>query len=335
MKKSFFHQILLKILIILILMLGIPYTITMLLNGTRASSSTTIPYDGRIVVLEDLPLTPSLDYSQYLSGMVARLLISFDETVFESPEFIRLNCLIANTLLTEEFKESNMIRENFLSTYYISENDLKTLWKEEYPQRMDMINSMIRTTKNQVLTHNGNLIKPFYHFISNGMTRACDTSDTYPYLKSVKTNQDLEEPGFLCVNQLNNEDFIRELQSSYPDFHLPDAAPAAGLANVSGQDYTSLKENIQITQRDPYGYVAQIQIGNLLLSGDEFMNLFDLKSTSFTFSFQEKSLKIITKGVGHGYGISLSYALSMAKSGSTAEDILEFFYENVEIKSLE
>ena len=71
------------------------------------------------------------------------------------------------------------------------------------------------------------------------------------------------------------------------------------------------------------------------MSGDDFMNLFQINSPSFTLTFQEQSLKIITKGIGHGYGISLTHALRMAKEGNTYTDIVQFFYENVEIKNYE
>lgn len=327
MKKTTFKHSLLHLILLLATITLIPYVITQYFYKSSPTDTTIIPYDGRLVILEDPPLSTTLDYSDYLTGMVARILVSMDESVYESPEFLRLITLLCNTLLTSEFEETKTLQADFLSDYYIDENSLKTLWGNDYPNRMELLQSIILANKNQVLTHNENLIKPFYHYTSNGMTRAFESSSSansqaqiYPYVKSVNTSKDLETPGFLCVNQINNQDFIKAIENAYPNIKLQNSP---------------IKEQIQITHRDPYGYVLQLQISNQPISADDFMQLFDLKSTAFTFAFQEDSLKIITKGIGHGYGISLSYALNMALSGNTVEDILSFFYENVEITNVE
>lgn len=317
-------KLLTRLIPALLIPILVPYTITMAMTGIRDEPAAVIPYDGRIVIVEnsEANISQSMDYSQYLIGMTARNLISLNEDVWEYPEFIKLNCLISNTLLTSAFSGQDVLSEEFLSEHYISDDDLKILWGEHYTDYMNTIKNALNETNGLVITCNNVPIKPFYHYISNGMTRSSPDFESYPYLKSVNTNKDLEEQGFLCVRQYSYVDFINVINENFENTGLDKST-------------TSLKENIQIISRDDAGYITQLQIGNLLMSGDDFMNLFQINSPSFTLTFQEQSLKIITKGIGHGYGISLSHALRMAKEGNTYTDIVKFFYENVEIKNYE
>ena len=313
MKKT-----ILIILIYIFILLAVPYTITMAMTGIVGDTSHVVPYDGRIILLNTEKVTQNIDYSEYLVGYVARNLISFDETVFDYPEFIKLNCIVANTVLTTEFPDQSVISDEFLKEHYISNEDLQTLWGEQYTNRMDLIKNAISETYNQVICYETRPVKPYYHFISNGMTRTYG-DDTAPYLKIADTNMDLEEKGFLSVNTYTSQDFISLIENNIPNSGL-------------GKD-DILKEHFQIVNRDASGYVTKLQIGNVMMSGDDFMNLFSLNSPAFTITFQDEYLKIITKGVGHGYGISLSYALRLAKQEKSCAEIISYFYENVEIKN--
>ena len=57
-----------------------------------------------------------------------------------------------------------------------------------------------------------------------------------------------------------------------------------------------------------------------------------LKSTNFEITKDGDNIKFSVKGYGHGVGMSQTGADSMAKQGSTAEDIIKHFYAGVEIK---
>lgn len=305
-------------LIYIFALLAVPYTITMAMTGIVGDNTQVVPYDGRIILLNDEKVTQNVDYSEYLVGYVARNLISFDETVFDYPEFIKLNCILANTVLTTEFPDQSVISDDFLEEHYISNTDLETLWGDQYASRMELIKNAISETYNQVIYYENEPIKPYYHFVSNGMTRTYEDG-SFPYLKMADTNKDLEEKGFLSVISYTMQDFSSMIENNIPNSGL--------------QKSDSLKDHIQIVNRDSSGYVTRIRIGNVLMSGDDFMNLFQLNSPSFTITFQDEQLKIITKGTGHGYGISLSYALRLAKQEKSCEEIISYFYENVEIKN--
>ena len=59
-----------------------------------------------------------------------------------------------------------------------------------------------------------------------------------------------------------------------------------------------------------------------------------LKSTNFSFEIVDGKIKFKVLGYGHGVGMSQTGADSMAKAGSSAEEIIKHFYTNVEIVEL-
>lgn len=309
-----------NILVVFLLVLFIPYIITSTTPQHSSLPDISIPYDGRIVITENKNIKETFDYSVYLQGMVSRMMISFDDSAMQYDELIKLCCLISNTLLTQKFQSENVILDEFLGEYYIDEDDLKTYWGDKYTEFQSKIASCINITANQIITCNNMPIIPLYHLVSSGMTRPSSDNIAYPYIKSVNTNKDLEENAFLAVKRLTKEDFIKTYNNFYPD------------TNINIQ--SDLKEKIQISGRDNAGYVTSINVGETAISGDEFAKIFLLNSPAFTIIYQEDSIKIITKGIGHGYGISLAFALRKAMEGETYDNIIKYFYENVEISSI-
>jgi len=62
--------------------------------------------------------------------------------------------------------------------------------------------------------------------------------------------------------------------------------------------------------------------------------LLGLRSTNFEISIDDDNIKFSVKGYGHGVGMSQTGADSMAKQGSSAEDIIKHFYTGVEVSEV-
>lgn len=93
-------------------------------------------------------------------------------------------------------------------------------------------------------------------------------------------------------------------------------------------------EDIQILEYTDSGRVKTIKFGNYELSGVETRTLLGLRSTNFEITRQDDKIKFIVKGYGHGVGMSQTGANTMAKQGSTCEEIVTHFYVGVEIKDI-
>ena len=80
--------------------------------------------------------------------------------------------------------------------------------------------------------------------------------------------------------------------------------------------------------------VKTIRFGNTEIAGTEARSLFGLKSTNFSFEINGDVIKFKVLGYGHGVGMSQTGADSMAKGGSSAEEIIKHFYSGIEIKTV-
>ena len=65
--------------------------------------------------------------------------------------------------------------------------------------------------------------------------------------------------------------------------------------------------------------------------GVETRSILGLKSANFELQKENGTITFKVKGYGHGVGMSQTGADSMAKQGSSAEDIIKHFYTGVEI----
>jgi stage II sporulation protein D len=82
------------------------------------------------------------------------------------------------------------------------------------------------------------------------------------------------------------------------------------------------------------GYIIKIRAGNVVMTGAEFAKILGLNSACMTIENLNGSIKITTKGVGEGFGVSIYTAEIMASQGSSYEEILKKFYSGVQIVSL-
>ena len=80
--------------------------------------------------------------------------------------------------------------------------------------------------------------------------------------------------------------------------------------------------------------VSKITINNKEFKGTQVRQLLSLRSTDFAISEKDNTIKITTKGYGHGVGMSQYGANNMAKLGYTYEEILKYYYQDIEIGSI-
>lgn len=140
----------------------------------------------------------------------------------------------------------------------------------------------------------------------------------YPYLQVVETAGEEGYSQYASSVELTYEELINKLKEKYSDIVI---------------DFTQ-DEDIKILDYTDSGRVKTVKFGNHELSGVETRTIFGLKSANFEITKEDGKIKFSVKGYGHGVGMSQTGADTMAKQGSTAEDIICHFYQNVEIKEI-
>lgn len=207
-------------------------------------------------------------------------------------EAMKAQAILIRTSIAKGEAEGKTKEE--LSLTYRSLEELEELWGSAcFAENLRKLKEAVLSTKGQVLQYEGAYADFPYHAVSSGKTRAGELlGETYVYLEPVVCEHDLEAPDYLTVLTIPKE------------------------------------QSIQILQTDDAGYVLEVQEGEEHLSGEEFRDRHELNSSCFTLEEQEGAYKIITKGLGHGFGLSVYGADQLAREGKTCQEILNYFYKN-------
>ena len=91
--------------------------------------------------------------------------------------------------------------------------------------------------------------------------------------------------------------------------------------------------NISDIKRTEAKRVDTITINDKTLKGVEMRKLLSLRSTDFDIEIGEEVV-ITTRGFGHGVGMSQYGANGMAKEGKDYQQILKYYYQNIEISKI-
>ena len=77
--------------------------------------------------------------------------------------------------------------------------------------------------------------------------------------------------------------------------------------------------------------MKKIKIGNIEITGTDCRSIFGLRSAKFEVSIEGDNIKFSVTGYGHGVGLSQCGADSLAKQGYKEEEIVKYYFKNVEI----
>lgn len=157
-----------------------------------------------------------------------------------------------------------------------------------------------KETKGKILVWKNQPIMASFHALSAGYTRdGYETfqSEDYGYLVSKVCPSDKKAKNYKTVVQIDD---------SWAD--------------------------MEIIKKDSAGYVQQLQVGDSVMSGEEFRNLLGLASANFEMEVNDNGVFLTTYGIGHGLGMSQYTAQQLALSGKNYKEILTYFYKDAEIE---
>ena len=180
---------------------------------------------------------------------------------------------------------------------------------DEFDKYYKKISKCVKETKDKIITYNNEPIKAFYYSMSNGYTES-------------------------SLNVFNEElDYLNVIESKWDEDNQE-------TITISKDNFcTSLniecsKIEITNTKKDKSNRVETIIINNKTYTGIELRKLLNLRSTDFEIIITNSAVNITTKGYGHGVGMSQYGANNMAKEGYTYEEILKYYYQNIEISNI-
>ena len=187
-------------------------------------------------------------------------------------------------------------------------------WKKaDNSQEYKRISQLVEETSGKVAVHNDEVINAVYHASSGGYTEEAINvwnGSNVEYLQSVKS--DGEEKimrNFETIVEISREEFFNKLKLKET-------------------------EKIEILSRTDGKRVKEILIGKSIFTGNEIREIFNLRSSNFEVIEEDKKIKFVVKGYGHGVGLSQWGAQAMALEGKSYEEIIKHYYTGIEIKNI-
>ena len=196
---------------------------------------------------------------------------------------------------------------------YLTDNELKNRWKDEYDINNKKIEEAVISTKGEYISYEGDVIEALFFSTSNGKTE--NSGEVFvtqlPYLKSVESTWDQISPAFNGSKEISLSDFYAKLNLKYNEN-----------LNVKILSYTSS------------GAIKKLSINGTQFEAYTIRDKFGLRSTSFTINKIGSNVVFKTKGYGHGVGMSQYGAQGMANNGYKYEEIIKYYYQGVEISKI-
>ena len=211
------------------------------------------------------------------------------------------------------------VSDSELESY--TEQELKKIWGTSYESNMEKLRQAVEETSGEILTCEDQTIQAAYHYAANCKTRNASEvpgQEDYIWLQSVDSEDDMLADGFLNVSYMEKQDFVNALALIFQGEVL-DAAQMPGA--------------LELSKRDSAGYVTEVTYGITVANGEAVRQSLHLNSACFYLSELDGKIRIVTKGIGHGLGLSQYGANERAKQGKNCREILTYYYTGVSIKS--
>ena len=319
--------------------------ITFMTNGINGEKENFYK-TGRQVIIENDKYKVMMDVEQFVPCV---LMAQLD---VNSPlELLKAQAVVIRTYILYCMGNNDKISSKELGLPYYSYSKMQEMWFEEFrrenaatgwgmfynftglgktkvfDEKMQCIHKVMEKTKGKVMKYNGKIVLPLFHQISNGETRDGEKliGSEYKYLKSIKCKNYTQVDDYIGIKFYTIEEFIDILSKNgiviYKD--------KKEKFEYNESDVHELISIMDFSNIDEKGYQLWIKIGDTKINGDIFQKALNLRSTTFKIEEYEQGIRITTRGYGHGFGMSISYAEALAREGAGWKDILRKFYDCV------
>ena len=298
-----------RFLLTLLIMIMIPYVSTLAwtgqLEGVRKRGE-------KVTIVERENKNIPIAVEEYLVHVLAAQI----PAVFE-PETLKAQAILARTYIYGLMEHRAEIYEEELDMDALSYEQMKALWGEmDFASMFSKLQNAVRETEGLYILYDGSIIEPLFCYASAGKTRSF--GESFPYLEQVESPGDLHAENYRSLPVFEIKEFVQKINE------IPGAVAVSEMELDSGG-------GIQIVERDGSGYVKQVQIGQKTYTGEEVQYALGLTSACYSFERLDGKIRVICKGIGHGYGFAQFGANEMAKAGRTYEELLKYYFQNVEI----
>lgn len=221
-------------------------------------------------------------------------------------EVLKAICVLYRTYTFYLMEKDGFVLANDSFIHYRSVSYYKLALIDHYEDFYKKVEQAVDYTDCIFITYHNQYIKPYIHHTNNGFT---EESMEIPYLEKKYSLWDFLSPMYLDIKEFSYD----QLEEVF---------------NATKQDL----QNFQITELTPGNKISKIKIGPILYTGEELRKKLGLNSTDITILINDLNIKFITRGYGHGLGLSISGSLELARSGCSYLQILNYYFSKCTIK---
>ena len=178
-------------------------------------------------------------------------------------------------------------------------------------ENLKRIKTAVEETRGEIMLYDSRPIDALYHSCCGGKTDSSWGNSVHlDYLKAVKCKYCKESPHYFERHQIPNSQLAALVggKVKYPD--------------------------IRIISTSPAGRANQISINGKKIWASDLRRQLNLPSQWLSFKVGSQQTEITTRGYGHGLGMCQYGANGMAKRGHNYKDILNHYYQDIQIYKL-
>lgn len=269
----------------------------------------------------------SVSAKDYVIGAVcAEMPATFDDEALKAQAVSAYTYAVRQCLREEENPTAELCGADFSndpSKYqgYYTRAQAEQFYGENSEEYFGKIESAVNEVFGYVITYEDQPIIPAFHSMSAGVTESAENAwgTAVEYLVPVESACDKEAPKYLEEVRFDKETLRGKLMGALgSDLALP-------------EDFTKW---LTINEVSGSGTVLSVSVGDTAVSGADIREALSLRSACFEVAFEGDEAVFITKGYGHGVGMSQYGANYMAQSGKSWTEILEHYYPGCTVKKL-
>lgn len=255
-------------------------------------------------------------FEEYLNGVLA------GEMNNDFPiEALKAQAILARTFVMEFVTDKG--ESKYEGAHVSTDIEEAQAWNTEGIN--ELIQQAVQETRGMVAVYDAKYVKAWFHAHAGWQTAGAKEGIEHegeepPYIQSIESPDSPEAP---------EED--ANWTATFTKAEVVEAA------QKSGQEPGDF-DNIEILETGPSGRALRLRIGNAEVSAPSFRIAIDstrLKSMKLE-SINVEGDQVTFSGVGYGHGVGMSQwgAYQMAQDGKSAEEIVQYYFKDIEIMKL-
>ncbi|NLW07132.1 MAG: SpoIID/LytB domain-containing protein [Clostridia bacterium] len=255
-----------------------------------------------------------INLEEYLLGVVAAEM---------TPDWHQ-NALAAQAILARTYTMKKIMDGGVEARGTDASTDIEEFQAYDADKVNDNVRQAVESTRGQVVMYQGNYINGWFHAYGGSRTAASAVEglsyerEEAPYIHSVP------DPG-QAITTAENKSWTADFSSS---------ELAAAVKKVSGQNPGSIK-TISIAERGPSGRVTRFKVNGQTVNAPALrlaLGSERLRSTLIS-DVTLKGERVVFAGEGYGHGVGMSQwgARALAEQGKTPEEIINYFFKDIEL----